>query len=388
MTPELSRIDSFARRPSVESYRHFDLVTFPEAFLPADELVAALRELSNFDSLGCVHVGLRPAKSGDRHLFQVGELAQLIESLTCLSQSAHADLAPFSEWLQMQPDDELYNIGCLFTIDSDSHLRVCLHPKLIRSKFEASPLDEKHLAEADLLTLITLLPTDKALFSVTIQPLLCSDALQLGTDHPHRRPLDGVNTDAHCLGEAPPDHVDIVSVATCSPQAQSPVLKGNRSRKWQPEFTESFTRAASDDSLVRHHYAIFVLANFRTLHDSSVGGLSGVFMPLPISRGKYPDFVSVSSYGRDGKCGDNYWSVPGETAGAGAERSTLGHVAYLNPLASGSGRAYMLGFTVSRLPRDTNRWRPTEALAKFQLQVANPALDPTKLVFSPVGSAI
>jgi hypothetical protein len=319
LTPQLSRVDPFTPSPTVANGEYFDLVTFPEAFLPSDELLSALNVLLPYGSLGCVHVGLRPTKEGDRHLFQISELSDLVASLSSLSQDACTDLAPFSEWLQTQSSDRRFNIGCLFTIDSDRQLRVCLHPKLIRSKFEASPLHEEHMTEADLLTLVTLLPTNKALFSVTIQPLLCSDALQLGTDRPHARPMDGVNTDAACLGETPPDHIDIVSVPTCTPQNDSPVTKGDPYRKWHPEFTDSFKRAASDDSLVRHHYAIFVLANFRTLRGSIPGGLSGVFVPLPFGRAIYPDFVNVSSYGRakNAKGAENYWSAPGKTASTG-----------------------------------------------------------------------
>src|ERR1700733_2630102 len=56
-----------AALPSVQD---FDLITFPEAFLPANHLVGALRSLVNIGSFGCVHVGLRPTESEDNHLFR------------------------------------------------------------------------------------------------------------------------------------------------------------------------------------------------------------------------------------------------------------------------------------------------------------------------------
>ena len=385
IAPKLSLVDPFKEHLTVGNVKHFDLVTFPEAFLPVDELLSALPMLSQLESLGCVHVGLRPTNgAADRHLIHVSEILQLVDSLGRLSEIARNDLAQFSRWLESQGDERLFNIGCLFTIDSERRLRICLHPKLIRSKFEASPIHEEHMAEANLLTLITLLPTDKELFSVTIQPLLCSDALQLDTDQPHTRPLDGVNTDAHCLGKNPPDHIDIVSIPTCSPQTES---AGDRNRRWHPEFTDSFKRAASDDSLVRHHYAIFVLANFRVLRDSLPGGLSGIFMPLPVGS-KYPNFVSISYYGRPKGAARalNHWSLPGEQISPGEEMSTFGHVTSLDPSTSrGPAQAYMLGFTVSRLPRDTTRWRQPQGLADFQLQVAHYGSNSAELIFGQTG---
>ena len=57
------------------------------------------------------------------------------------------------------------------------------------------------MEEATLLTVVTLRPTDKKYLTVTIQPLLCSDMLHLGTDRGQSRPLEALHTDAECLGE-------------------------------------------------------------------------------------------------------------------------------------------------------------------------------------------
>ncbi len=230
------------------------------------------------------------------------------------------------------------------------------------------------MAEANLLTLVTLLPDDKVFLSVTLQPLLCSDALHLDTDRPHCWPLEAVNSNASCFGEAPPDHVDIVSVATCTPQQEQSTSKGLPYRRWHQEFRSSFTRAASDDALPRHHYSTFVLSNFQTVPGPAPGGgLSGVFIPLPLRGAKFPSFVTVSSWGRSRTASgsDNGWSRPDDNTEMAEAWSSLGYVASLDPSATGgSVAAHMLGFTVHRLPRDTTRWRPSEALVNFQLRTA------------------
>jgi hypothetical protein len=379
VTPERTRIDPYATDFASSRDDLFDLITFPEAFLPQDELLSALRVISSLDSIGCVHVGLRPTKAPDQHLFSVQGIRDLVNSLSGTPRIKTSDLDAFSHWLCEQSDEKKFNIGCLFTIDTDHQLRVCLHPKLVRSKFEVSPLHENHMAEADLLTLVTLLPADKVFFSVTLQPLLCSDALHLDTDRPQCWPLEGVNTDASCFGDAPPDHVDIVSVATCTPQQDQVTLKGEQYRTWHQEYLNSFTRAASE--LPRHRYSTFVLSNFQTIPGPAAGGLSGAFIPVPLPRAGFPSFVTTSSWGRFPGSG-NRWSTPDDCAATGKGWSSLGYIASLDSVAIGGlAAAYMLGFTVHRLPRDTTRWRPPEGLVDFQLRRAMDDPESGRMVF-------
>ena len=59
VTPERSLVDPFSERPVPASVEHFDLITFPEAFLPQDDLLSTLTGISTLDSLGCVHVDQR-----------------------------------------------------------------------------------------------------------------------------------------------------------------------------------------------------------------------------------------------------------------------------------------------------------------------------------------
>lgn len=151
-------------------------------------------------------------RSGPAFVYSWTDSRELVSSLIGLPEMNRSDLDPFCRWLQKQNADKYFNIGCLFTIDRHRQLRVCLHPKLVRSKFEMSPLHEKHMAEANLLTLVTLLPADKVFLSVTLQPLLCSAALHIDTDRPQAWLLEGVNVESRSFGDAPPDHIDIVSV--------------------------------------------------------------------------------------------------------------------------------------------------------------------------------
>lgn len=368
IAPEATHVDPYVKEGSVSATEPFDLITFPEAFLPQSELVIALQQISALDSIGCVHVGLRPTDSPDQHLFSVQEVKALIQSLSAVPQIDHCDLAAFSNWITKQIGSKKFNIGCLFTIDADHKLRICLHPKIVRSKFEVNSLHEKNMEEADLLTLVTLLPTDKTLKSVTLQPLICSDALYLDTDRPQSWPLDGLNDNAGCFGNFPPDHVDVVSLPTCTPQPVQVSLRSGRYRTWHQEFLDSFLRAAKD--LPRHHYSTFVLSNFQEFSQKEFGGLSGAFIPVSLPTGDFPAFVAVSSWGKFENC-ENKWSTPDDDAKKENGWSSLGYVASLNPAAlEDRFPAYMLGFTVHRFPRDTTRWKSPQGLVDFQLHRA------------------
>lgn len=369
LTPETTPVDPYAKDVSVPGVEPFDLITFPEAFLPQSELVKALQHISSLSSIGCVHVGLRPTDYPDRHLFCVQEIKTLIQSLLSMPKIDQNDLSAFSEWIKDQPENNMFNIGCLFTIDAYEKLRVCLHPKVVRSKFENSPLQEEHMAEADLLTLVTLLPTDKTFKSVTLQPLICSDALHLATDRPGSWPLEGVNYDGNCFEDSLPDHIDIVSLATCTPQQTCGCSKGLQYRTWHQDFLDSFRRAASE--LHRHYFSTFVLSNFRKISDGVLGGLSGAFIPVSLPRHSFPPFLAISSWGKSDKSSPNRWSTPDDNIDAGSGWSSLGYVASIAPPpATDAASASMLGFTIYRFPCDTTRWNSTSGLVKFQLCMA------------------
>jgi hypothetical protein len=378
------QVDLYMRGISAAPVPHFDLLTFPEAFLPARRLLEILDSVSRVEALGCVHVGLRPSAVEPNHLFRTGELKELLNELQKVPGLLRADLNSFSTWLDGQSDNLRFNVGCLFTIDAEHQTRICLHPKLIQSKYEVSPLAEQDMEEANLLSVVALRPTNKALKSVLIQPLLCSDILHLATKRGGSRPLEALQRDADCLGAIPPDHIDIVSVPTCTPQVENPVSKASYYRTWHNEFRRTFERAASDDSLARHHFAIFVLSNYRTMPTGKPGGLSGAFVPVPLGHSAFPDYVTLSCYGLPADSNENRWSNPDEDCVTPGKWSTRGYIASLSPsVGNPDAVARMFGFTIHRFPRDQSFWGSRDGLTRCTLRVAEREGSQPLLYFSP-----
>jgi len=363
----------------------FDLLTFPEAFLPSDTLLDFLSFVGNrLIPLGCLHAGLRPpGQAADgTHLFTAWELGQLVEAMKRVPTLHGEDLQQFSAWREEQGPDDRFNVGCLFTVDAEQRLRVCLHPKLVRSRFEESPFRDKHMKEANLLSLVTLKPTDKKLSHITIQPLICSDVLKLDTDNPNNHPLEAITEHRSCFPEVMSDHVDVVSVVTCSPNKVQPSTSiASHRAEWHQEFRKCFERAASEDQCLRHHQAAFVLTNFGLMPPSPTkapGGLSGVFLPLPVYSAPY-DAPWVSKrkaiYGRfppddDEKeeLEEERW-IRGDAEGQKqGGKSGLGYIVSLDPsVCRHDALATMFGFTVHRLPRDANRWKKKGGVLDFSL---------------------
>lgn len=363
--PVIQPVDPYQHAEASSGYESFDLVTFPEAFLTAEHLIEVLHVVSRLGKLGCVHVGLRPS-SATRHLFNLNEISRLLSSLRNTGCVLESDLESFSEWLSGQSKKGYFNLGCLFTIDSQQQVRICLHPKIVRSKYETSALEERHMTEANLLTLVTLEPENHNIPSTTIQPLICSDMLPYQTDVPHARPLEAINNDSGCFEERPPDYIDIVSVVTCTPQVPT---SSRTVMKWHQQFRERFFRAASDDTLSRHQYASFILSNFGHV-PSGVGGLSGAFYPLNLRHYQFPDYVRVSVYGSPNRgVDDNCWSPPEGGITQLEDWSSFGYIVSLNSLDMHPvADAYLLGFTISPLPREVNNWRSNHGLVNFQYE--------------------
>jgi hypothetical protein len=365
-----------ARPPAIR----VDLLTFPEAFLSPADLIAALVGLGRSPpgELPCIHLGLRASSNADGHLFSVSAIKVLLAELTPLGL-IETDLAPFHEWVEEQADDHYFNLGCLFTWDAHGNLRLCLQPKMVRSKYENSQSPEHRMKEGNLLTLVTLLPADRALTSVTIQPVLCSDVLDLSTDSPNARPLEAVNHAADCFPAIPPDHIDIVSVGTQTPTAIR--SSGSSTRPaWHQDFLHTLVRAAEDDAMARHRHATFVLSNFRS-HKEGRGGLSGAFISCQSPAGALPPFVALCCYGKpksDGRF-PNEWYFPADEAHAHPGWSSRGYLAYLDP--PGNRPAYMLEFTIDRLLRDVSRWRSPQGLVDFKLHHAEREPTHQELVF-------
>jgi hypothetical protein len=376
----IQRLDRYVLDTLTAPPLRFDLVTFPEAFLPAERLLALLAYVSRAEEFGCVHVGLRPSATDPNHLFTKPKLEEIVEELRGLRDVVGADLDAFESWLRSQDTLARFSVGCLFALDAEGRVRVCLHPKMVQSKFEVSPLPEDNMEEANLLTVVTLRPTNKDLKTITVQPLLCSDALHLATKRGGSRPLEALQENAACLGDKPPDHIDIVSVATCTPQVAIRSAEGVNFRTWHGEFRETLRRAASDDALGRHHFATFVLSNFQVMEKGEPGGLSGAFMPVPVRRQKFPEFVSITSYGWPKDEHENRWSHPEEDYMM--DGKTRGYIAALSPFAGRpEAAARIFGFTVHRLPRDQSLWSPNEGLTHCTLAIGELRGAPPSLQF-------
>ena len=358
-------LDTYTETAPRSDPRQFDLVTFPEAFIDGETLIAALEIFRVCGPSGCVHTGLR-AKEGDaaRHLFHLEEVSALKTLIEEMLPTAKEDLRDFSAWLDVQDSGDRFNLGCLFLNDAEGETRICLHPKLVRSKFEMSPFREDSLCEANLLTLVTLEPQQKQFGTITLQPLICSDALNLETDSGRDAPMTAINRFAGCLGDVPPDHVDIVSVATCTPQTAKALTETKDARIWHERFRTSFLAAAREPQCARHHFAAIVLANFQEI-ESKPAGLSGVFLPVAANPVDLGPGVTVSLWGRPGGGDpDNRWSKADE--GGLRDWQSRGFIAGLAPDASTAARIF--GFTIQRLPREASPWEPQPPLSQLQIR--------------------
>jgi hypothetical protein len=384
ISPAEEPIDPFNHSTTQPQPGHFDLITFPEAFVYKETLLEALNGIANYGPLGCIHVGLRGSTNPKCHLFTVKELIELVNQLTLLSDIVAADIAIFREWVGHQNSCHVFNVACVFVVDAERRLRVCLHPKIIRSQFETSPLPEQHMGEADLLTLISLCPTDKRYFSVTLQPLICSDLLKLSADRVDCGPMEAVNRFADCFGDQPPDHIDVVSVATCTPQPEGKAGDGSVFRLWHEQFYDAFKGAAQDPNLTRHHFSALVLSNFKTLTGGQAGGLSGVFLPVPPKYAHFHNDVVVSCWGQPtGESLGNRWSRPDDNPLANWK--TRGFVASLDPFAAPIGaQVKIFGFTIQRLPRDNSLWAKPESLTECHVRVGR-FNDAAELTFHLIG---
>jgi hypothetical protein len=371
-TMPVDRFDDVAAPPAK---RRYDLVTFPEAFASVDAILDVARALESQGPSGCLHVGLRPDASSPSHLFGFPTMKSLVDELQKLVDPDIGDLAGFTEWLDRQNPGQVFNLGCVIAVDAKSKLRVCLHPKLVRSKFEVDRLPELHMTEANLLTLITLVPTNALFGTVTVQPLICSDALDIGTDTRLPAPIPAVTQHADCIPD-PPNHVDVVSIATCSPQPSGKSRDGSAYRVWHSQFLECFTAAAHSPDRARHHFAAFVLANYTDISSKVGGGLSGAFLPVPPGFTSSDPAVSVSCWGRHKTepKPHNGWSEPDDQALKGW--SSRGFVAGLDPFACKAEHgARVLSFDVHRLPREASLWRTEPSLVAWE--IADCVIEPT-----------
>lgn len=354
VVPKLDRFDS-SRRPS--SANRYDLVTFPEAFATPSSLLAVANSLAGRGPSGCLHMGLKSGASPRTHLMTVAEIGTLVADLEALTDTSNDDLFGFKGWLDQQQKEHRFNIGCVLAVDADNHLRVCLHPKIVASKFEIDALAERHMQEADLLTLISLRPRNGRFVTVTLQPLICSDVLNIPTERMTGPPIMAITQYSECF-DAAPDHVDIVSVATCTPQPRGRTAAGPYAQ-WHRQFLDAFLAAAENPGCKRHQHASIVLANYRKIGEDHAG-LSGAFVPTASGFGRLHREIAISGFGKpaDGSWANNAWSIPGPSSPDGFK--DLGFVLSLDSSGqAGAAVARTIGFSLHHLPREAPAWGST-----------------------------
>lgn len=300
--------------------RRFDLMTFPEAFLVCDDLFVTLEHVAAQATFPMMHVGLRGSE--ESHLIDVEAMRGLVDKVTRLQNEGRepddriGDLDDIGAWLSERPSTDLFNFACLFTIDAGGCLRVCLHPKNIPSPQETSPLPDAVVTGTDFLTAVSLHPENTEFGTVCLQPLICSDVLDLRTPLGGPGPIEAVTREAGRLGRHPPDHIDIVSVVTCTPlDVDAGKAELGPRLQWKRAFRRAFVAASSRAGFSRHDSALFVLSNFRYGPEQTAGertpnrphhGLSGCCMPIPPHRDR-PEGADVWAWGLDRTVGDEIW---------------------------------------------------------------------------------
>lgn len=365
----------------------FDLATFPEAFLPQEHFLSTLAKLDRRLAFGCVHVGLRPRPVDDTHLFTVPELLKLVAAIKAFPDIINEDVEPFEDWLSRQTHSWMFNIGCMFTVDNAQRVRVCLHAKNIKSKFERKALAEKNMKEAGYISLVTLHSPHERFMRVTLQPVLCSDVLDLGTDSGDLGPLHAASQRPELFNPQPPDHIDIVSVATCTPQPRVSPAKGHGPLEWQEQFRSTFEHTATSGGLTRYRFASFVLANFRSVFEGEAG-LSGIYLPARLRQDKYGSFIVISCWGRPNSGARNSWTPPSNDISGVKDWQILGYLACLDRMQDRDPPAgRMLGFSVDRLPRDMHQAVETTGLTVCEHWTGKPSEDGTEFRFSEQANA-
>jgi hypothetical protein len=168
---------------------------------------------------GLIHTGLNPEGPEVDHLFNKSQVEALLNDLENLQTTQTEDLEPLKDWIasDYQQGDRI-NLGILFCKDSEDKIRVCLHAKIARSKFEVSLSADKHIREVHLIQAIKLIDSSRREIPVRLAPLICSDFIfapgEISLDLP-----------VHAISKGPPptnqvewvDHIDLISVINCSP---------------------------------------------------------------------------------------------------------------------------------------------------------------------------
>ena len=341
MSSPLDPYSEFAKQAPLD----FDLVTFPEAFVPAPLFVETLDAIREIGPTGCFHVGLRPSDASN-HLFSAAGAGQLVDKLAQLAPSVNDDLVAFRGWLHGLSANSMINLASIFMVDANAQLRVCLHPKLVRSSSELSVRAEETMVEGTLLTVLSLIPTGGSLSTINVQPLICADATNLKPDTGLGGPIQVLNM-PDCFAGNPPDHIDVVSVVTCTTQQTGKGKAPQAGGHWHERFKATFQ---ASENYLRHSHASFVMSNFRKIEEGSPAGGSGVFMPVRPPKGAAGGGIQLSCFGRprDQPTTWNRWSDDEDPLSWSSLAFTLG----LAPWPHAEESVRVLQGTIVRLPRE------------------------------------
>ncbi|WP_141213291.1 hypothetical protein [Janthinobacterium sp. PC23-8] len=359
--------ESYGTKVNILPASSFDLLVFPEVFLCSADLITLVNSLRSAGPTGCIHTGIRP-DSSERFLFARDEVLKLSEDLI-KAGARPDDLCRFSNWLINQKKNTHFNLGAVIAVDVDSKVRITLHPKVLRSKFELSAFPDSNMTEAKFLTLITLIPSEPSLLPITLQPLLCSDALIHDTDYPGTRPIDAISRYGNSFNNTIPDHIDIISLATCSPHTPSKDFP-----LWHIDFREGFLRMAKHDNNLRHRHAIIVMANFLQIPDNPrFGGLSGAFLPIPLHINRQPKSVVACQYATAENSHDPAWHINDVVVS-----KKLAHMICLKyPKILNSSTVTLLGFDLHRVLKEANHYNPSHGLLNYEILVGTTQPDGT-----------
>ncbi|WP_373046404.1 hypothetical protein [Vulgatibacter sp.] len=361
----------------------FDLVTFPEAFLPLESFLDFLAQLDSLPkTCGCIHVGLRADDATRTHLIGHAQLLDALHRIRGLRFLRSSDLDAFSDWLSTEAAGGFYNVGAIFSWDAEGYLRLCLHPKLLRSRYEHNVAAERNMKEASLLSAVLLRPTDGRLPPLTIQPLLCSDALQnQQRDDGLPAPMYAFEADLEGTEEESPrpEQVDVVSIAAFTPLSPTTRPGAGRGRyRWKREFLDTLRIAAEGAQGFRHTRSAILLANYATDAKGKPGGASGIWVPWmnPVMLDSehfetlvyaHPDDRSHASLCEEHAYEESDW-IPADAIRMlqlpkPAPRlgwNVLGSLTTLRTIGERSGSTRLIGLTLHRIPRFVSGWAASQ----------------------------
>lgn len=240
----------------------FDLLVLPEALFPISELpvlVEAAKRIRFRDHLGAIHVGLSGAEN-DSHLVSTERARATVRALRAAGVAAE-ELDAFDNWLG-DHDNGLWNLAAFIARDENDDVRVCLHAKAARSKYEFKSYAEGAMTEADTGWVITLSSDARGAQDVNLHLVICSDLTVL-------QPLTLAAEARNSAKRRFAGSIDLVSAP-----AATPTSKG----RWRQAFTETLSQAARGYPQ-SHKHATFVLANYSDVVPGQPAGLSGVLVP-------------------------------------------------------------------------------------------------------------